>query len=99
MRTVKWIGGLVVAIGLSLSIAASAGADVFVSGHYRSNGTYVAPYWRTNPDGIRSNNFSYPGNLNPYTGRVAPGSTFGYGFQAPTLNAPGYRNYGLPSLR
>lgn len=27
-----------------------------VQGHIRSNGTYVAPYIRTNPDGIKSNN-------------------------------------------
>jgi hypothetical protein len=99
MRTARWIGRVVVALGLSLSVASSAKADVFVSGHYRSNGTYVTPYWRTNPDGVRSNNFSYPGNVNPYTGRVAPGSALGYGLQAPSVRAPRYQNYGLPSHR
>ncbi len=40
-----------------------------VAGYYRSNGTYVAPHYRTPADGIKSNNWSYRGNTNPYTGR------------------------------
>jgi hypothetical protein len=32
----------------------------------------VQPHYQTNPDGIRSNNWSYPGNVNPFTGRQAP---------------------------
>ncbi len=38
------------------------GADYYayvnVRSYYRSNGTYVAPHIRTNPDGYRWNNFS-----------------------------------------
>lgn len=34
---------------------------VDVSGYFRSNGTWVAPYIRTAPDGIPWNNFSYHG--------------------------------------
>jgi len=37
-------------------------AIVHVNGYFRKNGTYVAPYVRTDPDGIKSNNFSYTGN-------------------------------------
>lgn len=40
----------------------SANALVHVNGYTKKNGTYVAPYVRTDPDGIESNNFSYPGN-------------------------------------
>lgn len=47
---------------------------VYVRGYYRSNGTYVAPHYRSAPDGIPYNNYSYPGNTNPYTGEVAPGN-------------------------
>ena len=36
-------------------------ALVSVRGYTRRNGTYVRPHVRTNPDGIRSNNFSYRG--------------------------------------
>ncbi|MBC8481986.1 MAG: hypothetical protein H8D47_04895 [Planctomycetes bacterium] len=48
----------------------SADAAVRVRGHYRSNGTYVQQHYRSNPDGIRSNNWSSSGNTNPYTGKV-----------------------------
>ncbi|MES1923110.1 hypothetical protein MHBO_004651, partial [Bonamia ostreae] len=27
-----------------------------VRGHFRSNGTYVQPYYRTEPDGVKWNN-------------------------------------------
>jgi hypothetical protein len=37
------------------------GGLVSVRGHYRANGTYVAPYVRTRPDGIPENNLSYRG--------------------------------------
>ncbi len=62
-------------------------AQVNVNGYYRSNGTYVQPYQRTAPDGVRSNNYSYPGNYNPNTGSSSgssyksyPSSTFGRPF-------------------
>ena len=47
--------------------------STYVYGYTRGNGTYVQPHWRSDPDGIPYNNFSYPGNLNPYTGKIAPG--------------------------
>ncbi len=40
-----------------------------VSGYTRRNGTYVAPHYRSNSDGIRSNNWSSSGNVNPFTGK------------------------------
>src|ERR1700744_3093124 len=48
--------------------------QVHVKGYYRSNGTYVQPYTRSSPDGNPYNNYSYPGNVNPYTGKVATGN-------------------------
>ncbi len=44
--------------------------DVQVNGYYRQNGTYVQPHYRTSPDNTRTNNYSYHGNVNPYTGEV-----------------------------
>ncbi len=38
------------------------------SGYTRSNGTYVAPYVATNPNGTQRDNFGATGNVNPYTG-------------------------------
>jgi hypothetical protein len=45
-------------------------ADQYVHGYTRSNGTYVRPYYRSSPNGTVTDNFSYKGNLNPYTGAV-----------------------------
>ena len=44
-------------------------ADVYVRGHYRSNGTYVDPHYRTSPNSNISDNYSTWGNSNPYTGQ------------------------------
>jgi len=49
-------------------------ADVRVKGYYRKDGTYVRGHYRSDPDGNPYNNWSYPGNINPYTGKVAPGN-------------------------
>jgi hypothetical protein len=40
------------------------------SGYTRSNGTYVAPYVATNPNGTQRDNFGTSGNYNPYTGQT-----------------------------
>ena len=39
-----------------------------VRGHFRSNGTYVAPYHRSKADSSKNNNWSTKGNTNPRTG-------------------------------
>ena len=46
-----------------------AHADQRVSGYFRSNGTYVQPYYRSSPDHSFNNNWSTRPNINPYTGR------------------------------
>jgi len=51
------------------SFTANTFADVWVSGHYRSSGTYVQPHYRSSPDSSIYNNWSYRGNTNPYTGK------------------------------
>lgn len=40
------------------------------SGYTRSNGTYVAPYVATNPNGTQRDNYGATGNYNPHTGRT-----------------------------
>ena len=57
----------------SAGVAAAPSATtraVYVRGYFRKNGTYVAGYWRTAPDGNFNNNWSTQGNVNPFTGRV-----------------------------
>ena len=61
------------------SFSGKALAQVQVDGYYRSNGTYVQPHQRTAPDRTRSNNYSYPGNYNPNTGRTTGGGSGGSG--------------------
>jgi hypothetical protein len=47
-----------------------ADARVSVKGYYRKDGTYVKPHYRSDPDGSKTNNWSYCGNVNPTTGEV-----------------------------
>src|SRR5437870_12446536 len=52
---------------LLLAIVSVAHAQVWVDPYVRKNGTEVQGYYRSNPDGNPYNNWSYPGNGNPYT--------------------------------
>lgn len=58
----------------SFSLQTSATYAVSVRGYYRSNGTYVAPYERTAPDGNPYNNYGFPGNYNPNKGTITGGN-------------------------
>jgi hypothetical protein len=42
---------------------------VWVNPYTREDGTHVEGHYRSNPDGNPHNNWSYPGNVNPYTGK------------------------------
>lgn len=57
-----------------------AHSQVRVKGYTRKNGTYVAPHYRSRPDGNFSNNWSTKGNINPYTGkegtRITPPTSY-----------------------
>ena len=56
------------AILLVFSFISSAFA-AWVSGYTRSDGTYVSCYYRSSPNSTVRDNYSYKGNLNPYTGK------------------------------
>jgi hypothetical protein len=83
-------------VGLfSFVLAASTSlSQVHVRGSVRRNGTYVQPHMRSVPDGIPYNNWSFPGNVNPYTGKVATGDPTTYLFnyythgQTPLISPP-----------
>lgn len=47
---------------ISILGAINLSADVWVDGYYKSNGTYVSGHFRSDPDGIKENNYSYRGN-------------------------------------
>lgn len=59
---------------ICLSITYISISQVRVNGYYRKNGTYVQPHYRSSPDGNPYNNYSFPGNFNPYTGEFAKGN-------------------------
>ena len=54
---VKIISTLIVASSL-LATANTASAYVSVNGYFKSNGSYVAPHFRTSTDSYTFNNFS-----------------------------------------
>lgn len=53
-------------------------SQVRVSGYFRKNGTYVQPHMRSSPNSSPYDNYSFPGNTNPYTGKTATGSEEAY---------------------
>jgi hypothetical protein len=50
-------------------VEAASANDHYVNGYTKSDGTYVAPHYQTNPNNTRTDNYSAQGNSNPYTGR------------------------------
>jgi hypothetical protein len=59
---------LFIALCLLLITATSFAAE-YVSGYYRKDGTYVSPYYRSDSNGSVTDNYSFKGNYNPYTGK------------------------------
>ena len=72
-----------------------ANASVYVRGYYRSNGTYVAPHYRSSPNSTYLDNYSYQGNINPYTGSVG---TKSYDPIYPSYSSTPSYNY-TPNIR
>lgn len=46
-----------------------AQTTTLVPGYVKKNGTYVAPYYKTQPNNTKLDNFSTKPNVNPYTGK------------------------------
>ena len=58
--------------------SAACYGSTYVSGYIKSNGSYVSGHYRTCPDSSPYNNYSFPGNYNPNTGRITGGSRSSY---------------------
>ena len=63
---------------ISILIQTDLIAQVNVSGYLRRDGSYVQPHVRSTADGSPYNNYSFPGNINPYTGVMATGNESTY---------------------
>lgn len=85
--------GLVFVLMVTLSM--SARAQTYVQGYTRQDGTYVQGYWRSSPDHSPYNNYSYPGNTNPYTGQTAAGDPDPY-LQRYYSHSEGWTYFNLP---
>ena len=59
---------LILSILISLVLVGISYADTWVNGYTRSNGTYVPGHYRSSPNSNVTDNFSFKGNVNPYTG-------------------------------
>lgn len=66
----KKLISIIFSLVLLLGFLGIAKADTYVRGYYKSSGTYVAPHYRSDPDGYTSNNWSTYPNVNPYTGKI-----------------------------
>lgn len=65
----KYIIVLVLFFGILLSIGSfDALAYTRVKGYIKRNGTYIQPYYRTNTNKTRYDNWSTKGNTNPFNG-------------------------------
>jgi hypothetical protein len=93
------VRGLLLAAAAFFLVGEAAAAQVRVRGYFKKDGTYVAPHYRSSPDGNFWNNWTTKGNLNPYTGtygtRVTPPPRYGYGRSS---LSSGFDSYGLGSL-
>ena len=71
---------LLLVLGLTVCVFAGIG-QTRVRGHFRKDGTYVMPHYRSRADSSFWNNWSTSGNLNPYTGkygtRTSPPASYG----------------------
>ena len=64
---------------MAFCIPTSSLAKVKVNGYFRKDGTYVTSHYRSNPDRVKYNNYSYPGNYNPNKNSYTP-----YRYKTPT---------------
>lgn len=81
-------------------VATTAAAQVNVRGHYRSNGTYVAPYTRSSPNSTTADNYgSAPRNNYAAPAFTPPRPLYGTPAPAPAPapSCSGYGCYGQPS--
>lgn len=68
--------GLLMIFACPVAIAKKAGSSGggrggshHVNGHFKKNGTYVAPHRSTNPNHTQRDNWSSKPNVNPYNGK------------------------------
>jgi hypothetical protein len=99
----KWAISVILTLAFLTALMEPAAAIVSVRGYYRSNGTYVAPHYRSDPDGNFNNNWSTKGNINPFTGKegtkVTPPSSYSeYSVYQNVNTAPASPSVSYPTI-
>lgn len=56
-------------ISFAKKAGSGGGGSHHVNGHFKKNGTYVAPHHATNPNHTKRDNYSSKPNVNPYNGK------------------------------
>ena len=102
-----------IALTIVLFAAFNCFSQTYVNGYTRSNGTYVAPHYRSSPNSTKLDNYSTLGNVNPYTGSIgtktytdynnygttySPSSTYSLPSTYSTYSLPSYNTYSTYSL-
>lgn len=88
---------LVLAALVAAIFAPAVSAQVKVKGYTRSDGTYVAPHYRSSPNSSTLDNYSTKGNVNPYTGTYGtrnPSPSYGSPYTTP--RSPSTSTFGSP---
>ncbi len=88
------------ALALALIAASTAAlADQYVHGHFRKDGTYVQPHYRSSPNHSTYDNYSTRGNYNPWTGEKGTVDPYASQLRVPSSSIR-TRDYGyrLPSF-
>ncbi len=79
---------LVIGFGTQIFSARYADAYVSVHGYFRSNGTYVSPYVRSNPNGLKYDNYGWAPSQGLYNKTYGTRGTY---WDTPTyITDPGY---------
>ena len=81
------------ALALTILTTAVVTQAEIVRGHFRSNGTYVMPYYRTPANGTPFDNLSYRGYPSQQPGYTSPRHQFGID---PTYTLPRF-NFSKPN--
>jgi len=48
----------------------SSRSYTYTRGYTKKSGRYIGPHYRTKKNAIRQDNWSYKGNVNPFTGKI-----------------------------
>lgn len=81
-------GAVVLFVPVSVPAAeAACSGSTYVSGYTTSSGRWVSGYYRTCPNSSVTDNYSYRGNYNPYTGSYGSRSySYSYSYSPPSYS-------------